>query len=70
MELKLCLVNWFESDFQDRHYYIYQFVDPQTLTILNYSSDKALPYDIGSYLPCEVLIKKNRLYVASLKTSK
>lgn len=70
MELKLCLVNWFESDFKDRHYYIYQFVDPQTLTILNYSTDKTLPYDIGSYLLCEVLIKKNRLYVANLKTSK
>ena len=68
MILNLCLCNCFETDFRNKHYYIYQFVDSTTLSILNYSTEESIPYKIGDYVDCEVGIKNSKLYVLSVST--
>lgn len=66
MRLNLTLCCSFESDFNGRHYYVYQFVDSATLTILNYSSESPLPYKNGDILDCILGIKKKSLYVTEV----
>lgn len=66
MRLNLTLCSSFESDFKDRHYYVYQLVDSATLNILTYSSESPLPYKIGDILDCVLGIKKNKLYVSEV----
>lgn len=66
MRLNLTLCNSFESDFNGKHYYVYQFVDIATLNILNYSSESPLPYKNGDILDCVLGIKKQKLFVVKV----
>lgn len=75
MKLKLVYVNTFDSEFKDNTYYIYQFVDPQTLSILNYSVsasessallNKLDTLVIGNAYQCTITIKKNKLSICSI----
>ena len=67
MKIKLVLTQSFENTFNDVKYYIYQFVDPQTLTILSYSSREPVDtLQIGQTYTCTLGIKKTKLYVSSL----
>lgn len=66
MKIKLVLTQSFENTFNDIKYYIYQFVDPQTLTILSYSSREPVNIEIGQTYTCTLGIKKTKLYVSSL----
>lgn len=66
MRIKLVLCNMFESDFQDKHYYIYQFVDPQTLTILQYSSTEDMKLSTEKEYNCVISVKKSKLVVSNV----
>lgn len=67
MKIKLVYVDGFDTIFKDNTYYIYQFVDPQTLTIINYSTmvklDKLV---VGNLYDCILTIKKNKLSIQSI----
>lgn len=66
MHIKLVLCNSFESDFQDKHYYIYQFVDPQTLTILQYSTTEDLSLSTDKEYDCVLSVKRSKLVVSDV----
>lgn len=63
MHLKLVLCCSFESDFKNTHYYIYQFVEPRTLTIINYSSTKEEKIEIGTEYDCEIGISRGKYVI-------
>lgn len=67
MKIKLVYVNGFDSVFKDITYYIYQFIDPQTLTIINYSTQVQLDKLVtGTAYDCILTIKKNKLSIQSI----
>lgn len=67
MKIKLVYVNSFDTVFKDITYYIYQFIDPQTLTIVNYSTQVQLDkLVIGNAYDCILTIKKNKLSIQSI----
>lgn len=66
MRIKLVLTQTFESDFNDKHYFIYQFVDPQTLTILSLSSVDDLALNTGQEYECLLGIKRSKLVVSQV----
>lgn len=70
MRINLCLTSYFETDFQERHYYVYQFVDPQTLTILSYSSTNDEHLVVGKTYDCVLTIKKSKLAVSNVSPLK
>ena len=70
MRIELVLTQSFESDWQGSHYYVYQFVDPQTLTILSYSSTNDEHLIIGKTYNCLLTIKKSKLSVSGVSPSK
>lgn len=70
MRIELVLTQTFESDFQNNHYYVYQFVDPQTLTILSYSSTNDEHLIVGRKYDCVLTIKKSKLAVSGVSPSK
>lgn len=69
--IKLVFLNSFDSQFKDNTYHIAQFVDLQTLNILNYSStnlDIIKHLVIGNSYECTLTIKnKNKLSIDSIK---
>lgn len=76
MKIKLVYVKSFDTEFKETAYYIYQFVDPQTLTILNYSVsekesqvllDKLDKLIIGNAYQCTLTIKKNKLSIENIE---
>lgn len=74
MRISLVLTGSFESTYNGKHYYIYQFVDPQTLTILSYSTEKELSLSEGQAYECKIAPKgtKNgqKLAVSEILPSK
>lgn len=66
MHIKLVLCNSFESDFQDKHYFIYQFVDPQTLTVLQYSTTEDLKLTNDREYDCVLSVKRSKLVVSDV----
>lgn len=70
MRIELVLTQIFETDFQNNHYFVYQFVDPQTLTILSYSSTNDEHLIIGKSYECLLTIKRSKLAVSSVSSTK
>lgn len=70
MRIELVLTQVFESDFQNAHYFVYQFVDPQTLTILSYSSTNDERLVIGKTYDCLLTIKRSKLAVSGVSPTK
>lgn len=70
MRIELVLTQSFESDWNGAHYYVYQFVDPQTLTILSFSSVNDEKLIIGNTYNCLLTIKRSKLAVSGVDTSK
>lgn len=65
MKINLVLLNIFENEFKDNNYTIYQFVDPQSLTIINGSNLKG-NFKIGEKYDCLLEIKNGKLKVSSI----
>lgn len=66
MRINLFLLDMFETSFNDKVYYIYQFVDKESLTILSYSSTEHKDFEIGKSFDCVIGIKKSKLYVTEV----
>lgn len=66
MRIQLVLCNAFESDFQGKHYFIYQFVDPNTLTLLSLSSEENLNLKEGKDYMCTLSVKRSKLVVSNV----
>lgn len=68
MKLKMIYINKFKSVFKDLNYYIYQFIDANSLTLLTYSTTKNIDDKLiegKSYEVC-LEIKGNRLRIKDI----
>ena len=66
MNIYLVLLESFTSEFKGKTYNIYQFIEPKTLNVYNYSSEQELPYKVGDTLLCELGIKHQKVYVKNI----
>lgn len=66
MRIKLVLLDSFESDFNDLHYFIYQFIDSATLHVISHSSTSNLGLVIGKEYDCVLGLKRNKLIVSQV----
>lgn len=66
MKVYLVLLENFTSEFKDKTYNIYQFIEPTTFNVYNYSSLEKLPYEVGDTLLCNLGIKRNKVCVKDI----
>ena len=65
MNISLVLLGSFESELKDKKYKIYQFIDVNSLTIIN-GTDLGDNLEIGKTYKCNVSIKNGKLKVTSV----
>ena len=65
MNISLVLLGSFESELKEKKYKIYQFVDINSLTILN-GTDLSDDLEIGKTYKCHVVLKNGKLKVSSI----
>lgn len=65
MNISLVLLGFFESELKDKKYKIYQFIDVNSLTIIN-GTDLGDSLEIGKTYKCLVTIKNGKLKVTSI----
>lgn len=63
MKVYLVLLESFSSEFKGTTYNIYQFIEPKTMNIYNYSCTETLPYSVGDTLLCTLGVKRNKVAV-------
>lgn len=61
---EMIFVNSFESNFKDKDYVIYRFVDPETLNIYT-GTNLGDAYEPGHTYECQLSLKRNKIVVVS-----
>lgn len=65
MKLKLVYLDCFESEFKGKKYFIYRFLDPNSLNIIT-GTDLNLTFEPYNTYNCVIEFKSNKLKVTSI----
>lgn len=64
--MQLIFVETYHSDFNGNSYEIYNFVDPQSLTIIRGTNLSVESLEVGKMYKCTIVYKRNKLVVSDI----